>query len=205
MKFKGGFPLWSKLIMVVYNHQKWIRPLEGDSIKAMLGRDGRCHPSRSKISEEFACCGLSSSHLRFQSSWGYLKLGLTPVFNRLCTVHLSKVLSEVGIPRKIRGTNHVSIFYGQVAYYIASTACNLYTDGSSGFGLTVPPCTHSPDPKYHKRINSSFTWDKSWHLSVAIQALLSDRGRSPVLVRSMKNSKLVGPDSPAWWLSLESE
>lgn len=128
---------------------------------------------------------------------------LTSVFNRLCTLHLCKLLSEFGTPRKFRGTNRVSVFCGPEAYYITSIACNLHRDGSSAFGLVVPHCTHSPDPKYHKRINSSFMWDRSCHLSAAIQAPRSDLSTSPTLVRSMVNGKLVGPDCPAWWFSPE--
>lgn len=123
------------------------------SIKAVLGRLVKCLVNRRKNPE---CYRFSPIHLSFQSSWGHLKLGLTSAFNRLCTLHLCKSLSEISIPRKRRSTCHVSMFCGPEAYPITSTACHLHRDGPSAFGLAVSHSTHPPDPKQHKKMNSSF-------------------------------------------------
>lgn len=123
------------------------------NVKAVLGRHVQCCMNRRK---RLGCCGFCPIHLCFQSSWGHLKLGLTSAFNRLCTLRLCKSLSEIGMPRKLRGTCHVSMFCGPGAYSVTSTACHLHRDGSSAFGLAVSHCTNSPDPKEHKKINSCF-------------------------------------------------
>lgn len=173
------------------------------SVKVVLGRNVKCHMNRRKSPE---CCGFSPIHFCFQSSWGHLKLGLTSAFNRLCTLHLCKLLSEIGIPRKLREVLVMwACFVAQGLTLSPSQLVISIRMGQVLLGSLFPTAPIFQILNSSRRLIPLLCWDRSCHLSAAVQTPQSDLARSSVLVRSMINGNLEGPDCPVWIFSQESK